>query len=96
MAKAAARHKDASCPLEQQLDALARRIVDLRFDSAALFFLEAHLPFTAVFHTAGLFFEPIATPLFGAERIHTLKSLLSDRRNVERADALRRAFHQAS
>lgn len=76
---------DAELPREfdDALDRLARKVVNRRLEAAVQFFLEAHLPFVTIFHTAGLLFEPIATPLFGAERVHSLNRLFSDRKNVE-------------
>lgn len=69
---------------EPQIDRLARGVVERRLGVPALFFLEAHLPFVTIFHTLALFLEPIAIPFFGAERIHGFRSLLSDRRKIER------------
>lgn len=69
--------------LEAHLDRLARKVVQLRLESPVQFFLEAHLPFVTIFQTAGLLLEPIATPLFGTERILTFRMLFSDRKNIE-------------
>lgn len=69
--------------LERYLDRAARKVVTLGLEAPVRFFLEAHLPFTTIFHTLGLACTPIATPLFGTERIGMLNSFLSERRNVE-------------
>ena len=70
-----------------EADALTERIAqklrNARLEVPALFFLEAHLPFVTFAHTLGLLLEPMALPLFGAERIAVLRTLLSDRANVE-------------
>ena len=70
--------------VEHTIDSLARRLVRLRFDVPAQFFLEAHLPFCAIIHTAGLLFEPVATPFLGTERIHSFQEVFSDRENLSR------------
>ena len=70
--------------LEESIDRIAQRIVRLRFDVPVLFFLEAHLPFSTIFQTAGLLFEPVATPFLGTERLHTFQSIFSDRAHVLR------------
>ena len=69
--------------LEPYLDRAARKVVKLGLEAPVQFFLEAHLPFTSIFHTAGLVFTPIATPMFGAERVEIFSSFLSERKNVE-------------
>ena len=66
------------------LEKCAKRIVELRLETPALFFLEAHKPLTTLFHTGTLMLAPIASPLFGAERIHSLQTFLAERKNVER------------
>ena len=69
--------------VDRKIDEIARKLVELRFDAAAIFFLEAHLPFSTIFHTAGLLFEPIALPFFGVERIRTFQSIFCDRKKIE-------------
>jgi hypothetical protein len=69
--------------LEAALERVARKVVSLQLELPATLLLEMHLPVLGILHAAGLFFEPIASPLFGAERIHTLKLILSERKNIE-------------
>jgi hypothetical protein len=69
--------------LEAVLERAAKKIVSLRLELPAVLLLETHLPVLGILHAAGLFIEPIASPLLGAERIHTLKLILSERKNIE-------------
>ena len=69
--------------LEPELQRLASFIVSHRLQAPALLLLEAHLPLVSLAHTASLFIEPMASAFVGAERIQSLKHLLSDRKNVE-------------
>ncbi len=70
--------------IDHTIDTLARRLVQLRFDTPAEFFLEAHFPLSTMFHTIGLLFEPIATPFVGDDRIRKVQTLFSDRENLSR------------
>ena len=74
--------------VEQALQSAAKRVVDLGFEAPVCFFLQAHLPFTTIAHTVGLLFQPIATPLFGTERVELMQLILSERKNVERLEEL--------
>lgn len=70
--------------VEQQVRALADRILQLNLAEPALFFLEAHLPLTTLASNALIFLSPVATPLFGAERLASLQTLLQEQKHVER------------
>ena len=74
---------DSRPELDELLDRLAAKICQLRLEMPALLFLEMHLPLLTIAHTFSLFVEPVMLPFLGAERIHTLKLLLSDRKNIE-------------
>ena len=68
--------------LNELLNKIASRIVELRLESPALFFLEAQLPLNTIFYTSTLFLSPIVGPLFGIERVHKMQVILSDRSNI--------------
>ena len=68
---------------DDSIEKIAKKIVSLGLETPALFFLELHKPLYGVFYNLGLVAAPIATPLFGAERVHSLQDLLSDQKNVE-------------
>ena len=65
------------------IDELARKVIRLGLETPALLFLEMHLPILGLAHASALVAQPLLTPFFGAERIHTLSQILSDRKNVE-------------
>lgn len=69
---------------ELAVQRLAKKIISLRLQVPATFFLEMHVPITTIAHSATLVLEPLTTPLFGAERIEDLKIVLSERKNIER------------
>lgn len=69
--------------IETQIDNIAQKIVRYGLELPASLFLEIHLPLTSFLHTATLFATPFATPVFGAERINGLTSLLAERSNIE-------------
>lgn len=70
--------------VDRTLQTLAERIVELRMESAALFFLEAHLPVTTLLHTGTIMMSPLLSPFFGLDRIQTLQTVLSERDNINR------------
>jgi hypothetical protein len=74
----------ANSALEERLHKIAHKIVELRLESPVNFFLEIHIPITTLLHTTTLMFQPIASPLFGAERISTLEQILADKKNISR------------
>ena len=74
---------DSDPALAALLDGIAEKAKRLKLEAPLTFFLEAHLPFTTLFHTAGLLFQPVASPLFGAELIDRLQRLFAERHNVE-------------
>ena len=75
---------DSNIVLETTLAQIADRIIALKLELPALLFLQLHLPLTTLAHTACLLCAPIASPLFGFERIKAVEELLSDRKNIER------------
>ena len=79
-------HNDKNPQISQNAllaDKLAEQIVSLGLCVPAVFFLELHKPLCAILHTTTLACEPIAAPLFGAEKIKTLSQFLSSTENVD-------------
>jgi hypothetical protein len=70
--------------LEERLNKIAQKVVELRLESPVNFFLEIHIPITTLLHTTTLMFQPMASPLFGTERISTLEQILADKKNISR------------
>ncbi|MFN8390013.1 MAG: hypothetical protein U0136_06960 [Bdellovibrionota bacterium] len=71
-------------PTAELIHRLAEGIVVRRLELPATLFLEMHLPVTTLIHASTLLLEPLVSPLFGAERVHTFSQLLAERKNVER------------
>lgn len=69
--------------VEAALQRAAKKVAGLRLELPVVLLLEMHLPVLGILQTAVVFIEPIASPLFGADRMHTLNLILSDRKNVE-------------
>ena len=65
------------------LKQLAKKIVSSGLQIPAVFFLELHVPFCTIFHNLVLMLEPAATPFFGTERLNNLKTILSDKENIQ-------------
>lgn len=62
---------------------LASCIVSLGLQVPAVLFLELHKPLCGILHTASLACAPLASPLFGAERISTLSEFLTSSENID-------------
>lgn len=77
-----------SAPSRDEEHSLADEVVQWirrrRLELPARIFLEMHLPLLTVVHTAAIFFQPLLSPVFGAERVERLATVLSDRKEVER------------
>jgi hypothetical protein len=71
-----------SCP-DAVLEKLARDVVSRRLETAAVVFLEMHLPLTNLLYSSTLLFQPLLSPFVGNGRIEALSSILADRRNIE-------------
>ena len=67
-----------------KLKKVANAISRMKLEMPAVFFLEAHKPLTTLCHTASLFLQPIATPLFGAERVNGLVEILADKNSIDK------------
>lgn len=65
------------------IEKIANKVVDLRLSAVSIFLLEAHIPFTSIFHTANLALAPITYPILGSEKIHIISELFSERANIE-------------
>lgn len=65
--------------VEETIEHFAHKIVTLRLEPVALFFLESHLPVLTLLHSTLLAFEPLVTPFFGLERVKRFQLLLSER-----------------
>jgi hypothetical protein len=70
--------------VQKALDSLARRIVALKLNMLAVLALELHKPFTTLVYNGCLFLQPLAVPIFGADRLHTLQLALGKRENIEK------------
>ena len=70
--------------LDETIDKLAKVAHDRGLNAPAIFFLELHKPLASLLHTASVFFAPMASPLFGSDRILSLQHILADRRNIEK------------
>jgi len=62
---------------------IAEKIIKMRLQVPALFFLEIHKPLTTLAHTGSLFLQPLLSPVFGAERIESLNNVLAERKNID-------------
>ena len=67
----------------KELEVLANKIADLGLEMPALLFLELHRPLTNIAHTIVLFAEPTFGPLFGLERVRTLRMILANPTNID-------------
>ncbi|HIE52409.1 MAG TPA: hypothetical protein EYP85_11670 [Armatimonadetes bacterium] len=65
------------------LEAIARRIVDYRLETPAVFFLELHKPLAFLGSQAFLAASPLLTPFIGPERMEEYAELMSRPENVE-------------
>jgi len=64
-------------------DSIARRIVDRRLETPAVFLLETHKPLSFVASQAVLVAMPFLAPVVGAQRMADFSRLLADRANIE-------------
>ncbi len=69
--------------IEEILDYCSRYIVTHRLETPALMLLEMHLPLVSLLHNVSIFLEPAAIPFIGAQSLHKIKLLLSERKNIE-------------
>ena len=67
----------------QKLHQAAKKIVALKLEAPAVFFLEAHKPLTTVLHTSAVFLEPAAALFFGRPAWSLIEDILSSRSNVD-------------
>ena len=65
------------------LDRLARRIVELRMSTPAIFFLESVEPLNYVGSQVMLFFQPVAKVLFAGSTYDEVQRLLEERESIE-------------
>jgi hypothetical protein len=66
-----------------RISAWAEFVVSRKMQAPVLFFLESHLPLVSLISTLGLLIEPLLTPFFGAERIQSLREVLSSRESTQ-------------
>ena len=69
--------------LEDTINQAAKKISSLGLEVPAALFLEMHLPLVTLFHTTALMLSPLASPIFGAEKITAWSNLLTDRSSIE-------------
>ena len=79
---------DFHTPLTEQrryeiVDAVARKIVSRRLETAAVLFLEMHKPLSFIASQGVVFALPFLAPVLGPQRMADLSKLLRDRGNVE-------------
>ena len=65
------------------VDSVARRIVERRLETPAVFLLETHKPLSFVASQVVLVAMPFLGPIVGAQRMADFSRLLADRANVE-------------
>jgi hypothetical protein len=65
------------------LDSLAKRIVALRMETPAIFFLESVKPMNFVGSQAMVFFRPLLTAFFPAAKLDRLSAALEKRETIE-------------
>ncbi len=58
-------------------------VVSRGLETPISFFLELHKPLLSLMHTTSLILTPLATPIFGANKILALNSILEDKKKVE-------------
>lgn len=66
------------------IEAVARRVVQMRLEAPAIFFLEMHKPLAFVAGQALLVTSPVLAPFFGIDKVEQASEIMSDRENVER------------
>jgi len=68
---------------DKLIDGLARKIVNRRLETPAIFFLEMHKPVTFLAGQSMLMASPFLAPLFGRENVDRYSELFSTQDNVE-------------
>ncbi len=69
---------------EIKLDTVAKKIVHLGLEVPLIFLLESNKPFSSMYHSAGVAFEPLGKQLLGDSRYDFLLNLLSARSRIEK------------
>jgi hypothetical protein len=67
----------------EEIDKVAKKIVDLGMEMPAVLFLEAHKPVTFFINQFFIFLAPIVAPLFGG-RTEEVAKFFEDRDNIEK------------
>ena len=65
---------------EQQIKKIAAKIKELKLVTPCMFLLEAHIPFSSVFHTLSIGVAPMFVVMKGYD---TVPNFFSDRENIE-------------
>jgi hypothetical protein len=66
------------------IEAVAQRVVKMRMEAPAIFFLEMHKPLAFVAGQSLLVASPVLAPFFGIDKVGQASEIMSDRANVER------------
>jgi hypothetical protein len=66
------------------IEAAAQRIVKMRMEVPAIFFLEMHKPLAFVAGQSLLVATPVLAPFFGVDKVGQASAIMSERANVER------------
>ncbi len=69
---------------EAFIEAVAQRIVKMRMEVPAIFFLEMHKPLAFVAGQSLLVASPVLAPFFGIDKVEQASEIMSERENVER------------
>ena len=65
---------------EQEIKTIANKIKALKLETPCMFFLEAHLPISSIFHFLSLGASPILSSVKGYD---TVPNFFSERENIE-------------
>ena len=65
------------------IDAVARKIVAMRLEVAAVLFFEMNKPLSFIASQSALVAMPFLAPIIGAQLIANVSKLLADRENIE-------------
>ena len=78
-----AQQSSENVDLTAAIEEAAKRVVQLRLEVPAVFFLEMNKPLVTVYHTGAIFLSPFASAIFGARNAQLFTELFSDRSHIE-------------
>ena len=65
---------------EQEIKTIANKIKALKLETPCMFFLEAHLPISSIFHFLSVGISPVLSSVKGYD---TVPNFFSERQNIE-------------